>query len=300
MESIAIVSSSDGLQLSGLIDNKLYLSIDGGKTWKQSFFPAHQWINHQWIDISSSADGSKLALADGDYMKKCGNIYMYEKAGEKLVLIFSTPKYEYLRAIILSPDGSRIVVASFNKGIYYSSGDWKIWKASGTDRFWTSIAFSSSDGKKVVAATESDGIFISNDGGKNWDLTSAPKHFWFDVASSIDGNGIRLAAACREGIYVSSDGGQNWLPTSAGEKEWSSIASSADGSVLAAAVKERHDHDNDFSRIIIYDGIYTSSDFGKTWTKAVAQKDLSWISIASSYDGSKLIALSQSGGIHVN
>src|SRR5439155_21388774 len=66
---------------------------------------------------------------------------------------------------------------------------------------------------------------------------------------------------------------------------WSSVASSADGTKLVAAGQSF-----DFNTGEPIGGpIYTSPDSGATWTQTSAP-DQPWASVASSLDGSKLVA----------
>ena len=66
---------------------------------------------------------------------------------------------------------------------------------------------------------------------------------------------------------------------------WYTIACSADGMKLATAV---------YSYTA---GIYTSTNFGGTWTLTSAPVDTNWYCIASSADGNKLVAVIHGGGI---
>jgi hypothetical protein len=58
-----------------------------------------------------------------------------------------------------------------------------------------------------------------------------------------------------------------------------SVASSTDGSKLVAAA--------------YYDGIYTSTNSGVSWTKQAVTDEFGWISVASSADGMKLVAVAE-------
>ena len=80
---------------------------------------------------------------------------------------------------------------------------------------------------------------------------------------------------------------QTWTPTSAPAQGWASIAASADGKKLVAA-------GGDYWDVAGYghlqaSPIYTSTDSGATWT-ATSAPTTSWISVASSADGIKLVA----------
>ena len=72
-----VASSDDGLRLcAGLIDGKVYTSIDGGQSWIQRD-PASR--NRKWEAGASSSDGNKLTIvAQEEYL------YTSEDGGEKL------------------------------------------------------------------------------------------------------------------------------------------------------------------------------------------------------------------------
>lgn len=70
-----------------------------------------------------------------------------------------------------------------------------------------------------------------------------------------------------------------------GPQKWTAIASSADGMHLAAAVQNGD--------------IWTSSDFGATWTDRKGPGAREWISIASSADGTRLAAAVFGGRGHI-
>ena len=72
---------------------------------------------------------------------------------------------------------------------------------------------------------------------------------------------------------------------------WSSIAASVDGTRLAVAA-------GNASTQPYYGFLYTSFDSGLTWTKATAPQG-DWYGIASSADGSKLVAVKLADGIYV-
>jgi hypothetical protein len=143
---------------------------------------------------------------------------------------------------------------------------------------WHDVAMSA-DGNKLVAVACCGGpIFISTNSGVTWTPTSAPITNWFSVASSADGT--RLAAtATGGGPYLSADSGATWTVVTNVTVSYylSSSASSADGNKLFVG---------------FYDGVHrgggmaASTDAGASWTNM----DLPVISIASSADGTRLLA----------
>jgi hypothetical protein len=168
---------------------------------------------------------------------------------------------------------------------------------------WQSIA-SSSDGTKLVAVSNAGtkSICTSTNSGVTWTKTSAPPATWSSVASSSDGTKlvavINATAGTNTGIWRSSDSGATWTqstgPYAAPHAEWSSVASSSDGTKLVAVINATTTGTNV--------GIWRSNDSGVTWTKSTGTNSAPaayWSSVASSEDGTKLVAVSNYIGIKV-
>jgi photosystem II stability/assembly factor-like uncharacterized protein len=162
---------------------------------------------------------------------------------------------------------------------------------------WSSIA-SSADGTRLVAAAglitaqpvwninnPAAPIYVSTNGGATWTNTTAPLSTWQSVACSADGS--RLAAVSAQGwVYTSSDGGGAWasnnLPTGI---TWSAVTSSADGTKLAIAGSGS--------------GIYISANGGTNWSPSDAPAT-NWTGLASSADGSRMVAVQAGDYLHFN
>ena len=185
------------------------------------------------------------------------------------------------------------VAQSTNQSILgnFSSFSNSVWTLTGAAALnWDSIA-SSADGSHLaaVAGGTGGGVFNSTDSGTTWSGPNGGNSgsTWRSIASSADGT--RLVAAIegggKGGIYTNS--GTSWAATGApGLSNWISVASSADGSKLAAAIDGG--------------GIYTSTNFGSTWTKQTSglPGNSPWISVASSANGGNLVAAVDTGGIY--
>ncbi|HEV2391268.1 MAG TPA: hypothetical protein VG146_02790, partial [Verrucomicrobiae bacterium] len=164
---------------------------------------------------------------------------------------------------------------------------------------WVQIA-SSDDGRVLIAAADLGSLYVSTNSGAAWTAaTNAPDTYWVCVCISADGS--KMAGGVDGGsIYVSSDYGVTWSQTDAPINYWKSITCSADGSKLAAAA--------------ISDGLYNqvpgqihlSKDSGATWftpdSTATNSQEYSefWLAIASSSDGSKLVAANAGGSIYIS
>ena len=201
-----------------------------------------------------------------------------------------------------SPAGSWSCIASSADGTKYVGilGN-VIWVSTNSGTSWLSnnvpgVSFFgsvtlSADGNKLVAVVgdySSPGpIYISTNSGVTLTQTTAPTNNWMSVASSADGTKLVAAAMNSEGgfIYASTDSGLTWALTGAPtNNNWVTVASSADGSKLVAASWYA------FVSNHIYGCVYTSTNFGMTWTPNNVP-DAQWQSVAASADGTKLVAV---------
>jgi hypothetical protein len=133
------------------------------------------------------------------------------------------------------------------------------------DNQWLSIAMSA-DGSKL-AAVSPNRVFTSVDSGITWWSTNLI--FLESVVSSADGT--KLVAAGLE-ICLSTNSGNSWIQTN--YLGVTSIACSADGTRLVAGGRS----------------IFISTNSGITWMQTSAPAT-NWISVASSADGSRLVAV---------
>lgn len=189
----------------------------------------------------------------------------------------------------------------------------------------------SADGSKLVAISGEGSIYTSTNSGASWISTSAPLTNWTGVACAADG--AKLAAAFGGSIYTSIDSGATWTPTGAFEGYWSGVASSADGNKLAVVTSFNspppdgsiHVSTNagvswarsevtiaggipsiagssDGSTIVVVwyypgpgsflSGTTISTNWGATWSRYLPS--LPWTCVASSADGSRLVAAATS------
>ncbi|MFZ0827289.1 MAG: hypothetical protein WAO02_07685 [Verrucomicrobiia bacterium] len=135
--------------------------------------------------------------------------------------------------------------------------------------------------------------------GQGWTAVAAPLN-WSDIASSADGT--KLVATVNFGfIYTSTNSGATWAIHNSSPINsalyWSSVASSADGTKLVATVGYTIYNTSPLG------AIYTSADAGATWTAHTSSplsSTLDWASVASSADGTKLVAAVRGGQIYLS
>jgi hypothetical protein len=130
----------------------IYTSTNSGTTWDVSGAPVDDWVA-----VTSSADGSKLAA-----LNSYGGIYASTNAGAT----WSTtraPGVEW-QTLASSADGAKLVAAGgwiYNSPLFVSvdSGiSWTTTSASG--KRWSSVALSA-DGSKLVGTVMGGGIYTA-------------------------------------------------------------------------------------------------------------------------------------------
>ena len=283
-----IASSSDGVKLVAVDyeDGGIYASTNSGVTWT----PLTNAPVANWETIASSADGNVI-VAGSAY----GFIYTSTDSG---ITWMSNSVPNFWVSVAISGDGSKLAAVDFYDALIYNSTNSGVsWTSNAIPNSNNSSSFGfaravccSADGTMLVVGTLGGTIFTSTNSGVDWTATDVPIADWSSVAYSADG--IKLAAACGGGgIYTSINSGSSWtLQTNAPNENWYSIASSVDGSKLVAVAG---------GFVGMKPGpIYTSSDFGVTWTSNIAP-DTFWYSVNSSADGCKKAAVVNGGGIYI-
>jgi photosystem II stability/assembly factor-like uncharacterized protein len=248
-----------------------------------SYIVTKQDVNSKrWTSITSDSTGQYLAACV--YSEKIWTSIDYGKSWSsnnnspnvRWVSITSDSTGQYLAACAQKVDDN-----DDNNGYIYTSRDYgKNWssnnKSSGK-RNWYSIT-SDYTGQYLAACNNGGFIYTSIDSGINWssNIESSGERNWYSITS--DSTGQYLAACNNYGfIYTSRDYGKNWkLNKVSGNKNWYSITSDSTGQYLAAITGESE--------------IYTSSDYGINWITTNEPLGYGGISIASSSDGTKIIA----------
>ena len=277
------------------------VSYDVVYDWKSQRIPGSAY----WLAMAVSSDGTRIAASQDDEASWSmasrrkvlraakpaagqNNTYtgaaVYTSADSGLT--WRTALKGRFVALASSSDGTRLLAAQSEGYIYTSADSGATWTArtSAGERYWGQVS-SSSDGMRLVAVgTDADYpspgyIYTSADSGATWTArTGAGKRYWGQVASSSDGTRIVAAGSDFNGypgyLYTSSDSGATWSAR-AGTRSWGPFTLSPDGTRIVAAINE---------------GIYTSDDSGATWTQRTSPANYTWTAVASSSDGSTIIA----------
>jgi photosystem II stability/assembly factor-like uncharacterized protein len=127
------------------------------------------------VGASSGAIGDVFTSVD------FGSTWTHQTTGLPALAIFTS--------VASSSDGSHLIVAANNQGLYTSNDSGSTWtqQTVGLPTFalWTGLT-SSSDGTRLVAVASKGGLFMSTDSGSSWSEWSTSTA-WTSVASSSDG-----------------------------------------------------------------------------------------------------------------
>jgi hypothetical protein len=183
-----------------------------------------------WIGITGSADGTKLAAITGD-----GYIYTSANSGSLWVprvgpgrkqwssIASSADGSVILASALLSISGTNETDPAFYDYVYLSTDSGFTFTkqtALGANN-WTTVLVSD-DGMTLLAVPDySPNISISTDGGKNWQAKTPYPYddwssgdAWYSSGMSADGRDIILNGYTNEHgsiIFVSTDSGSTWI-----------------------------------------------------------------------------------------
>jgi hypothetical protein len=143
--AIAVASSADGMTLAAG-GRDMCTSTNGGQTWVTNVFS----LGSLWTGICSSADGTKLAAANGPGGP--AHIYTSSDSGATWTMNTNAPALNWI-SIASSADGMKLIAAA-----WYGSGE------------------------------EYGPVYTSSDSGVTWTSNNLPQINWLGVASSADGN----------------------------------------------------------------------------------------------------------------
>ncbi len=278
-----VACSGDGLKMMAVacdldLGGGIFVSADSGGSWAETSAPLQFWSS-----IACSEDGIRLVAAVAQARStNPGAIYVSADCGARWELT-SVPNANW-RCVAASADGSNLVAVASSEFpdsamIYISTNAGAGWSLSSAPaQPWESVSCSP-DGKRLVVA--GGPVYISTNAGQSWAPCNSPPGPVNRVASSADGNTL-VAANFYPGVngrlYSSTNGGLNWRAADVPSTGWS-VAVAANGGRLVAATVDR---------------IYGSVDSGATWMPMPAPAR-AWWSVASSADGSTMLAGSLDG-----
>jgi len=274
-------------------DNELYIGAANGiyhsnkaasvPVWEKeraldkrlaSFFPsqaglfAHN-IEERIVAVFPSRAGLFARTSEGRFFQKINGTGIWSP-------VYSNFEDKSGETILEAQDG-KVFIGTRN-GIFRSADQGKTWKQVVGNGWAMKIVESAG----VLLSTYEHGILRSTDGGDHWDVVISEGGVGIDV-ERIDGGFAAITYNTKSEtrrVRISSDGGKTWTPIDAGLPPHDLIAS----------IKQVGDY--------FYcghpDGIYRSSDKGKTWKLLFPSIDKKVFNLSVS--GKVIYAVPRNGG----
>lgn len=248
--------SYDGkYQIIGQYNGYLYCSKDYGSTWIKNESPILS-TPKTWTSTAINKNGQYQLAANGA-------LYISNDYGITWQII---PGLNAKWNISINSSGQYQAVANDYGYIYVSNDYGTTWTqiTSIPSQLWWGISINE-DGKQMIAAAHNDYLYASNDYGQTWSINSNFKAHWWWCAMDYSGR-YRLAVSTQDVtvgsllptdgyVYVSDDYGLNWnkvIASGMSGHDWWLCGMDKTGRFMMVG----HDH-----------VIYTSWDYGQTWTQ---------------------------------
>jgi len=289
----SVTSSADGSKLLALVaGGYLYTSTDSGTSWT----PRLTDTNRSWQAAASSSDGSALvALVAG------GQIYTSTNSGVNWTPRMTDGNRSW-NTVASSSDGSKLVAAVYGGQIFTSTDFGVNWTAREGSRLWSSVA-SSSDGSKLSAAVYLGQIYTNLSGaqGSSVTLQYLGNGQWgprqeTQIAAGAVGR-AQLAAGAVTNAAIESGTVPAPQAVSGGTQAVTNTSYAATGTAAP-------DTFNLPATANVGDIIQITGSGSAGWSTRDAwvprESNRSWSSVASSSDGSKLVAVVSGGQIYTS
>ena len=248
-----------------------------GQSWTPTGAPSNSWAA-----VACSADGARLVAATS-ISSTNGQILTSIDGGANWG-VSSAPSLAW-KFLVSSADGTRLAALAQSTAIYRSTNSGITWSSAGMSG---QCLGSSADGSILTTAAYNGQVYLLTNFGSTWTPRNTPM---YDVVNSIcSASGSKLAAGNNNGQFsTSTNSGVNWSKVSSTGAQVRSLAASADLTMFIAASSLTFG-----SR----DWIVTSKDMGQSWITNNLPPANIWAAVATSADGSKLVAAASGGTIY--
>jgi photosystem II stability/assembly factor-like uncharacterized protein len=258
------------------------------QTWTLTSAPSTNWSC-----VASSADGSKLVAA-------VTNGFIYTSTNSGLTWAQTSAPNNWWTSLASSADGSILLAVSPYDFIYRSTNAGAAWEPTLQDPLWIGVACSA-DGRKV-AASGFYTVAVSTNSGAGWTRLGPDAYPTLlritSLCSSADGNALAVIETSGFGspASINTTPASTWVDHQTAffmGQRWTSLAMAADGTRIVASAN------NVFEPPPTNCGgmLYISSNSGATVITNCTTVT-NWTSVASSAEGTRLVAVAGSGDIY--
>jgi photosystem II stability/assembly factor-like uncharacterized protein len=265
VELQALVIDAEGVIYVANSSAGVFKSLDGGRSWVETDFPARADGSQHPAQLAVGDDGTLFA-AVGMALARSSD------GGHSWTYLEGLPPGFEIASLAVSPnfaeDGVLMVGGNYhNNQILRSADGGQSWE-SVLDGDTLNVEYASdvsvlafSPGfardETLFAWLQEGGLLRSTDSGLSWELVWESEYYAQSLAPSPTGNRLYLGALGGHTL-ASEDGGDNWFELSQNipdDHTWSTaMAFGEDGAIFLASDK----------------GVYRSQDGGETWSRASA------------------------------
>ena len=298
----------------------LYLSSDGGNTWKQSYeiensgavtviaIPPNFMANQTFV----------VGTEKGGILTTTDNGISFTKANQGL-------SDEFITDIVILSDSENelnLFAATWHKGLFYSDDGGKNWrnvnegitKDSQADQLkqphFNQLAISQTFSEdQTVFLGGFNGLFKSTDGGQAWQEIGTllgGAIVSLDVSPNYNDDSTAIAVTYVGFPYITKDGGANWQATKKGlevpffTRNFNQVEPNSDPRrFFDVAFSPNYASDNTIFASVLWSKFLRSTDRGKSWKITPLSKEVRGITIAPSpnFANDQTIYLSNQRGI---
>jgi photosystem II stability/assembly factor-like uncharacterized protein len=254
-------------------ENGLWLT-DGNEIFhSKPNFTAPYWTKADFPDEKSSISPGKNGIYAFHYLS---GIFQKSIGTNVWSPVFTDFKDKRVRGVLETAEG--VIYITSDKGLFKSRDHGETWKTIPAGGLGGKLVESNG----VLLTTGPRGIMRSTDGGENWFWVIREGGVGIDIAQIKGGfAAITYSSASKtRRVRTSYDGGKTWQPIDAGLPASLSISSIVQ---LGESLFCGHP-----------DGIYQSSDKGKTWKRILCPMDGKVFNLSVS--GNVIYAIQRNGG----
>jgi photosystem II stability/assembly factor-like uncharacterized protein/tetratricopeptide (TPR) repeat protein len=218
------------------------------------------------------------------------------------------PLHKTVHVLVVVPDNSHILYAGTGGGVYKSSDQGETWKAKVGGMGETpiyNIILTSTDGKQAYAAGQAAEIFKTVDGG-NSPWTKIPCSYGeeelYSLSAHSENDQIFYTGSDKSRVSITTNGGYTWNLSQEGFR-YRDLR-------ISILVVDRHNPDTIYAGTgdksnLANDGIYKSTNSGRTWTPINAGlprdsrgRHVSILAIATDPNDSQTVYAGGLGGLY--
>lgn len=237
----SLLPSSDNILYSGIAGHGIFVSEDGGRSWKE----ANNGIGNIGVDVTVLIS-SGTTLYAGTLQ---GEVFRLENEGKTWLSVSQGLPGSSIRTLMVW--GNTLYVGTYGKGAYRSEDKGNSWTPINVSLTSASISFFAVLGETLYAAgdTHGGGVFRSDDKGNSWQainfgLTN------YHILSLLTTETTLYAGATNGELFRLENSGNSWLHIPTNFKPFDIQALALSETALYAGTNG---------------GVFRTADEGKSW-----------------------------------